>query len=68
MNTIKMSLVNSDYAVTCKTQLDLSKKETADFTKFLREIEAELVTGQTAVLEFEDAQGEPIAFSVARSA
>ncbi|MGD8367541.1 MAG: hypothetical protein PVG78_07865 [Desulfobacterales bacterium] len=67
MNTIKLSLVDSDYAVTCRTCLDLPEKENADFKKFLRDIAAELATGQTAVLEFEDATGEPIAFSLTQN-
>ena len=68
MHTIKMSLVDGDYAVACQTHLALSEKENADFTRFLREIAAELATGQTAVLEFQDPEGEPVAFSVTQSA
>jgi hypothetical protein len=68
MDTIKLSLVDGDYAVACQTRLQLPENQTADLTTFLREMAAELATGQTAVLEVEDAKGEPITFSVSHSA
>jgi len=67
MDTIKLSLVDGDYAVACQTRLKLPENQTADLTTFLRDMAAELATGQTAVLEVENTDGEPIAFSVSQS-
>lgn len=67
MPTFKMSLIDNDYTVTCRTLLHLGDKGNAELTKFLEEIQEELCIGQTAVLEFEGGKGKSIAFSVSQA-
>ena len=50
--TIKFSLIDNDFVVRAKTDLDLKDKE-GQFRKFFRDIGDELVTGETAHLKIE---------------
>ena len=60
---MKISLINNDYVVQAKT--DLAQNGPDDlFRKFVQQIKEELVTGQTAYLEIEDAQKDPITFEI----
>lgn len=60
---MKISLIDNDYVVRAKT--DLAQNGSDDlFRKFVQQIKEELVTGQTAYLEIEGAQKDPITFEI----
>ena len=66
MNNLKFSLVDNDYVVRAKTDLELNGNEDK-FTSFLKEVNEELVTGKSAFLEIEDSEIGPIRLEVSRS-
>ena len=63
--TIKLSLIDHDFVVQAKTDLDLEGKEDL-FRKFFREIDEELVTGKTAYLEIEGPENQSYTFEVSK--
>ena len=63
---MKISLIDNDYVVQAK--MDLVQNGPADlFRKFVKQIKEELVTGQTAYLEIEDARKDPITFEITQA-
>ena len=64
MNT-RIALIDNDYVVQAKTDLALDGKDET-FRKFLQEIKEELLPGQTAFLEIEDSESDPITFEISR--
>jgi hypothetical protein len=60
---IKISLIDNDYVVRAKTYL-VQNGPDDPFRKFVKQIKEELVTGQTAYLEIEDAQKDPVTFEI----
>ena len=63
--TIKLSLVDNDFVVRAKTDLDLRDKED-QFRKFFKDIGDELVTGETAYLEIEGPETGSIKLEVSK--
>lgn len=63
--TLKISLIDNDYAVCANTDLDLHGNE-IPFQKFLQEIREELVTGKTAYLKIEGYEPGPITLEVSK--
>ena len=62
---MKISLIDNDYVVQAKT--DIAQNGPDDpFRKFVQQIKEELVTGQTAYLEIEDLQKNPVTFEITR--
>ena len=64
MNT-RIALIDNDYVVQAKTDLALDGKDET-FRKFLQKIKEELLPGQTAFLEIEDSESDPITFEISR--
>jgi hypothetical protein len=64
MKNIKMSLIDNDYAVQCKAELQLNEAEKRVLSRFLQEINEELSIGQAACLEIEGEGVGPISVSV----
>ena len=64
MNT-RIALIDNDYVVQAETDLALDGKD-GTFRKFLQEIKEELLPGQTAYLEIEDSESDPITFEISR--
>jgi hypothetical protein len=63
---MKISLIDIDYVVRAK--MDLVQNGPDDlFRKFVQQIKEELVTGQTAYLEIEDVQKDPITFEITQA-
>jgi len=60
---MKISLIDNDYVVQAKTDLALNGKNET-FRNFLQEIKEELLPGQTAYLEFENSETDPITFEI----
>lgn len=60
---MKISLIDNDYVVQAKTDLALNGKDER-FRNFLQEIKEELLPGQTAYLEFENSETDPITFEI----
>jgi len=60
---MKISLIDNDYVVQAKTDLALNGKDET-FRNFLQEIKEELLPGQTAYLEFENSETDPITFEI----
>ena len=63
---MKIALIDNDYVVKAKTDLALNGQDET-FRKFLQEVKEELFPGQTAFLEIEDSETEPITFEISRS-
>ena len=60
---MRIALIDNDYAVQAKTDLALNGKNET-FRNFLQEIKEELLPGQTAYLEFENSETDPITFEI----
>ena len=67
MKNLTFSLIDNDFAVNAKTNLSVNDDAGFAFTKFLREIEDELVTGETAFLEVEGLNNNPVTFTISLS-
>ena len=63
--TFKISLVDNDYVVRAKTDLELNGKD-EDFGRFFKDISDELVTGKTAYLEIEGSESGPLTLEVSK--
>ncbi len=64
--TIKLSLIDNDYVVRAQTDLAQSGHDDP-FRTFVKQVQEELVTGQTAYLEIEDAQNESVTFEITQA-
>ena len=64
MESIKVRLIDNDHVVRAKTDF-ASKGQDDQFKKFLQEITAELIIGQTAYLEIEGLK-DPITFELSK--
>ena len=63
--SIKIAFIDNDYVVQAET--DLAQNGQDDLLRtFLRQIKEELVTGQTAYLEIEDSETDPITFEISQ--
>ncbi len=65
MMNLRMSLVDNDYVVRVKTELP-SEENNDNLNKFFREINEELVIGETAYLEVESSGTDPIVYEISR--
>jgi len=61
--SIKLKLVDNDYVVRLKTDLALNGTDDL-FRNFIKSISEELVTGETAYLEIEGSNMDPMAFEI----
>jgi len=66
MENIKIELVDNDHVVRAKTALGMNGNDDS-FGKFVRQIKEELVPGETAFLEIEGSEIDPITFEISRS-
>ena len=64
---IKIELLDNDYVVRAKTDL-VSNGNDNSLSKFFQKIKEELLPGQTAYLEIEDVQGDPVTFEISQFA
>lgn len=62
---MKIALIDNDYVVQAKTDLALNGEDET-FRHFFQEIKEELLPGQTAYLEIEDSETDPITFEISR--
>jgi hypothetical protein len=65
MKNIKVSLVDNDYVVRVKTDLSDNDKDNT-LIKFIQHINEEFVPGETAYLEIEGFEENPITFEISR--
>ena len=65
MMNLKMALVDNDYVVRAKTDLALKRKDNK-FGEFFKEINEELVIGETAYLEIEGLEMDTITFEISK--
>ena len=63
--TVKISLVDNDFVVRAKTDLDLEDKDDI-FGRFFRDVGEELATGKTAYLEIEGTKTGPLTLEVSK--
>ena len=63
---MKISLIDNDYVVRANTDLVQNGRDDP-FRKFVKQIKEELVTGQTAYLEIEDDQKDPVTFEITQA-
>lgn len=64
MNQIKMSLVDNDYVVQAKTDIDVNAKQNKDLLTFFSRLKEELVIGGTESLTVEGIHEKPISFRI----
>jgi len=63
--SIKIALIDNDYVIRAET--DLARNGQDDLLRtFLQQIKEELVPGQTAYLEIEDSETDPITFEISQ--
>lgn len=62
---LKLSLIDNDYVVKAKTDLDLNGSDD-NAARFIREINEELVTGKTAFLKIKSTDSDPIILEVTK--
>ncbi len=66
MKDLKISLKDCDYVVRAKTDLGMNWNNDA-FGRFFKDINEELITGQTAYLEITGSEMDPIRFEITKS-
>ncbi|PKN65352.1 MAG: hypothetical protein CVU57_10930 [Deltaproteobacteria bacterium HGW-Deltaproteobacteria-15] len=66
MKTIKISLVNNDQVVQATKNLNLNESVDHSVAAFIRQIREELVTGETAYLEIQGLQKDPLTFAISQ--
>lgn len=64
MKSIRISLVDNDHVVQATKDLDLNEGADRSFASFLRQIREELVTGETAYIEIQGFQRDPVKFAI----
>ena len=64
MKNLKFSLIDNDFVLNAKTNLNIHDDADFAFAKFLRKIEEELVTGESASLEIEGLHDNPVTFAI----
>jgi len=62
---LKIALIGNDHVVRVKTDFSEEGQENA-FRRFIRQVREELIPGQTAYLEVEDFQTDPITFEISQ--
>ena len=60
---MKIALIDNDYLIRAKTDLDTNGKD-EPFRKFLQQIKEELFPGQRAYLEIKDAETGSMTFEI----
>ena len=66
MNHLKMALKDNDYVIRAKTVLGVNGDQDA-FSRFFKEINDELITGQTAHLEIDSTETGLVTFEISRT-
>ena len=66
MKNFKIELKDNDYVVRAATDLDVNDGKN-DFGKFFKDIDEELITGQTAHLEIESADMGLMKFEISKA-
>ena len=66
MKNIRISLVNNDHVVQAARDLNLNENTDSVFASFLRQVREELVTGETAYLEIQGIQKDPVTFAISQ--
>ena len=67
MKNLKFSFVDNDFAVNAETNLTINDDSDFNFVNFLRKIKNELITGETAFLEVEGLNRDPVTFTISHS-
>jgi hypothetical protein len=66
MKKIRISLVNSDRVVQATKDLNDNESDDHSMASFLQQIREELVTGETAYLEIQGIQKDPVTFAISQ--
>jgi hypothetical protein len=66
MKTIRISLVDNDQVVQATKDLNLNDSTDYSFAAFIHRIREELVTGETAYLEIQGLQKDPVTFAISQ--
>lgn len=66
MKNLNLSLIDNDYVLRAKTNLNSKDNNNGAFKRFLRSVEERLVTGETAYLEIEGLHKDPTTFVISR--
>ena len=64
MNRIKMSFIDTDYALRASTDVEMEASGSG-FSDFIEQIREEMATGGSAFLEIEGANGQAMTLSIA---
>ena len=63
---IEFQLVNNDQVVQATKDLNLNESSDRSVAAFIRQIREELVTGETAYLEIQGLQKDPLTFAISQ--
>jgi hypothetical protein len=66
MKSIRISLVNNDHVVQATRELNENEIADHSMASFLQQIREELATGETAYLEIQGIQKEPVTFAISQ--
>ena len=64
MSRIKMSLIDNDYVLQAKTDINVDTSQNRELTGFFNRLKEELLIGETEFLTIEGLQKEPINFRI----
>lgn len=64
MNQIKMSLIDNDYVLQAKTDIDVATIQSKDLMNFFNQLKEELSTGATEFLTIEGLKTGPVNFRI----
>lgn len=67
MEKIKISLFDNDQAVQAKTNMNFDDNQKEMLAAFIRQVNDELVTGSTALLEIEGLQNDLVTFEITKA-
>ena len=64
MKNIRMSLIDNDYVIQAKTNLNANTVQNGELAKFFNRLQEELVIGETEVLTIEGLKNGPVNFRI----
>ena len=67
MNQIRMSLVDNDFVIKAKTDIDINAIQNQELIKFFNLLKEELVIGETEFLTIEGLQKEPLSLRISET-
>ena len=67
MSHIRMSLIDNDFVIQAKTDIDIDSIQNRELMEFFNRLKEELVIGETEFLTIEGLQKEPVNFRISET-